>query len=433
VPYADRLSHIVLRLFTGDLFEGEREEDEWMFAANRLAPELALIVNISYGYAEIEAGRSSWQAVLTDAAGRALALWDENPELVEAGHVATAREAAPLPEPFDVGELIFDATGWVDPNLGLMVDLAELDTGDRAWREIVSQPDPSAEPVDGCPGCTGHALLLVETPPGYVDSLCPLHEAQHSSDQSTAAANGDGWYMTGRIMLASIPVPGNPIVTGLAARAEQVERGDPESSRAFLDWVASAFEGRADVFEQVVDVGYETDAIYQAIYDVRRLDPAAALKYGTQFADLANPRDRWLFEIGTLEALVDLGRQDEADLQVEAWPEQATSNSGLYMVAADHLISRGRFEDAIAPLRKMYGHAVMSGDQSDVTYALSHLARASSEVDLDSDTAEFRKQLLEVEATGVASLRPGRNDPCPCGSGRKAKRCCGRPINVVHG
>ena len=21
--------------------------------------------------------------------------------------------------------------------------------------------------------------------------------------------------------------------------------------------------------------------------------------------------------------------------------------------------------------------------------------------------------------------RPGRNDPCPCGSGRKYKRCCG--------
>jgi SWIM/SEC-C metal-binding protein len=23
-----------------------------------------------------------------------------------------------------------------------------------------------------------------------------------------------------------------------------------------------------------------------------------------------------------------------------------------------------------------------------------------------------------------AALKPGRNDPCPCGSGRKAKKCC---------
>jgi SEC-C motif domain protein len=26
----------------------------------------------------------------------------------------------------------------------------------------------------------------------------------------------------------------------------------------------------------------------------------------------------------------------------------------------------------------------------------------------------------------VRRLKPGRNDPCPCGSGRKAKACCGR-------
>ncbi len=26
----------------------------------------------------------------------------------------------------------------------------------------------------------------------------------------------------------------------------------------------------------------------------------------------------------------------------------------------------------------------------------------------------------------LAALKPGRNDPCPCGSGRKYKKCCGR-------
>ncbi len=28
-----------------------------------------------------------------------------------------------------------------------------------------------------------------------------------------------------------------------------------------------------------------------------------------------------------------------------------------------------------------------------------------------------------------ASIVPERNDPCPCGSGRKYKRCCGSPLN----
>jgi uncharacterized protein len=27
------------------------------------------------------------------------------------------------------------------------------------------------------------------------------------------------------------------------------------------------------------------------------------------------------------------------------------------------------------------------------------------------------------------SIVPDRNDPCPCGSGRKYKRCCGSPLN----
>ena len=25
-------------------------------------------------------------------------------------------------------------------------------------------------------------------------------------------------------------------------------------------------------------------------------------------------------------------------------------------------------------------------------------------------------------------MRPGRNDPCPCASGKKFKHCCGRPV-----
>jgi uncharacterized protein len=36
---------------------------------------------------------------------------------------------------------------------------------------------------------------------------------------------------------------------------------------------------------------------------------------------------------------------------------------------------------------------------------------------------------LPANLTGMphrAAPRPGRNDPCPCGSGRKYKQCCGR-------
>lgn len=35
----------------------------------------------------------------------------------------------------------------------------------------------------------------------------------------------------------------------------------------------------------------------------------------------------------------------------------------------------------------------------------------------------------EARAPAAATPGPGRNDPCPCGSGRKYKKCCGRHVH----
>lgn len=43
-------------------------------------------------------------------------------------------------------------------------------------------------------------------------------------------------------------------------------------------------------------------------------------------------------------------------------------------------------------------------------------------------TAEKRKELYKKQkqsGTVVKSVKVGRNDPCPCGSGKKYKKCCG--------
>ena len=63
------------------------------------------------------------------------------------------------------------------------------------------------------------------------------------------------------------------------------------------------------------------------------------------------------------------------------------------------------------------------------------------------DIEDFRKQILTMELPSeamrfdllkqLADIKPsapqpekqkkiGRNDPCPCGSGKKYKRCCGK-------
>lgn len=44
-------------------------------------------------------------------------------------------------------------------------------------------------------------------------------------------------------------------------------------------------------------------------------------------------------------------------------------------------------------------------------------------------TKERRAELYKIEKTSHTLVKPpkvGRNDPCPCGSGKKYKKCCGR-------
>lgn len=44
-------------------------------------------------------------------------------------------------------------------------------------------------------------------------------------------------------------------------------------------------------------------------------------------------------------------------------------------------------------------------------------------------TEERRKELYKIQKKSKTVVKPpkiGRNDPCPCGSGRKYKQCCGK-------
>lgn len=53
----------------------------------------------------------------------------------------------------------------------------------------------------------------------------------------------------------------------------------------------------------------------------------------------------------------------------------------------------------------------------------------------DGVLSEERREELSNEyrrsRTVHVEKKPGRNDPCPCGSGKKYKNCCGRPQTAV--
>lgn len=77
---------------------------------------------------------------------------------------------------------------------------------------------------------------------------------------------------------------------------------------------------------------------------------------------------------------------------------------------------------------------VEAGGSTDMTGHVAFTARFRQNGRLQalSERSEFRRIggawrycRGEVDISAVPAPAPGRNDPCPCGSGRKFKKCCG--------
>lgn len=76
-----------------------------------------------------------------------------------------------------------------------------------------------------------------------------------------------------------------------------------------------------------------------------------------------------------------------------------------------------------------------AGGESDSTGIVEFVARfqAHGKAQALHERSRFRRDETDgrwVYVDGETALqpvkKPGRNDPCPCGSGRKFKQCCGR-------
>jgi len=53
---------------------------------------------------------------------------------------------------------------------------------------------------------------------------------------------------------------------------------------------------------------------------------------------------------------------------------------------------------------------------------LAQRGRSTEDIDAEREMIEKTKKVDPIRA----DRQPGRNDPCPCGSGKKYKNCCGK-------
>lgn len=80
-------------------------------------------------------------------------------------------------------------------------------------------------------------------------------------------------------------------------------------------------------------------------------------------------------------------------------------------------------------------HAVERGGIADDTGVVEFSARYREDgrIQTHRERSNFRREAgrwvyvdgVLSESAGTATGKTGRNDPCPCGSGRKYKKCCG--------
>lgn len=132
------------------------------------------------------------------------------------------------------------------------------------------------------------------------------------------------------------------------------------------------------------------------------------------------------------------GRADQARSRLGANLARWADDPRVHIQAGEALTAMGQADDAQARYRDAVRIAEGRGDPEEVDTAYHYLIEfLADRPGLATEVEAVREQLRGwQERTGwisaravLAPLRPGpkvgRNQPCPCGSGRKFKRCCG--------
>lgn len=221
---------------------------------------------------------------------------------------------------------------------------------------------------------------------------------------------------------------------GQHAGSDDQSFGDPVAERVHRATVEFGLDvASAERLEAVVDAVVDVPADLAGV-DEALADSDVAEAAWTRWSD-----DDLLGE--PLDALIE--RLDEID----------SPSAGVDWLRSRHLAWHGRTADAIELLdaARSTGNrlvladlAAVEADRSNAVGARELLREAGADVDIDLDTAfdphaadrGFAQELAE-EIAPFAAIRPrpmaGRNDRCPCGSGKKYKQChLGRELHPIE-
>ena len=366
------------------------------------------------------------------------------PQLAFAGEVpgllSEVGSALGLPVP----EIELAASGWEPTGLGAIQDLAQERYGPVDLDRSRVRLEPIDKPSPDCPACAGGRFSF----PAELDEararMCREHAAQAQRIilerlERAPATNREGWdAIVGGSSMLDEPTFGLPLwllaELGKAADRDRRSRSSHVELRADAELaleLAARLAGRHEAFAELMVsdalsedwlIGLPMGLAFRGLVD-------EAVTVGDALAQL-DPDNSAMFANDVAVILAEAGRGEQALARVEQnlrrFPDDLWTRihaGDVHLALSDPARAERAFHNALSFARAR-------SDASGIAAVNERLARLLGEQpgrEREAAAAEQEMERASRAAYGGSriAVKVGRNDPCPCGSGRKYKRCCG--------
>ncbi|MGH9102223.1 MAG: SEC-C metal-binding domain-containing protein, partial [Acidimicrobiales bacterium] len=335
-----------------------------------------------------------------------------------------------------VVQLVSDA--WQEIGLGAIQDWVQEAHGavdlDRSPVELATAEQVSP----ACPACSGKRFGFPADLDESRGAMCPTHRAQALAViaerlSSAGRSNPDGWEAMA-FACRALEEPHLP--NGLWSRMVQASgvatpSADEWAEQARMVLEAASWPDRLSAVKDADEAVMLDDWLICLPLNLGAaglVDEGVAV--GSALADLdgAN-RATYLADLGVV--LGEGGREEEARARIAANLAEYPREIWVRIHAGDALSALGDSAGAEARFREAATMARADADPEGEADALERLSELLSKDEARSQEAADAAAACRQARAGPhgARLRSGpkvgRNSPCPCGSGRKYKRCCG--------
>ncbi|MDQ6775882.1 MAG: SEC-C metal-binding domain-containing protein [Actinomycetota bacterium] len=391
--------------------------------------------------------------VIGELAGSVLAVGAIHEELLVSGAYPQLAFAGELPgllselgsaHGLPAPEIELAASAWEPIGLGAIQDLAQERYGPVDLDRSKVRLDPATELTPDCPACMGGRFGFPAELDEQRAGMCAEHADQAQRIiterlERAPASNRDGWdAIVGGSSMLSEPTFGLPLwlLGGLQNAADRDRRTQASESELRADAelaleLAARLSGKPKVFAELISVDGigDTWLIELPMALAWRGLVDEAVKVGDALAGL-DQDNRAMFANDVAAILAETGRGDEALARVEQNLRRFPEDLWTQIHAGDVHLALSDLERAEQAFRDALAMALARGDASGVADANERLVRLLTgqpgrEQEANAAAQEMQRASRAAYGGSRVAVKIGRNDSCPCGSGRKYKRCCG--------